>query len=87
MKCPYCEAQELCSGDVDGMCSACRNKAAAHSQQPPIFVMNYGWVCPKCGYVYSPFTAECDRCNGANIISKLGLNGGTISHIRNDNVT
>lgn len=22
----------------------------------------YGWTCPRCGIVYSPFTPECTRC-------------------------
>lgn len=22
-----------------------------------------GWVCPKCGNVYSPFIPECANCN------------------------
>lgn len=25
--------------------------------------MNYGWICPKCGKVYSPATMECWNCN------------------------
>lgn len=25
--------------------------------------MNYGWICPKCGNVYSPITMECYKCN------------------------
>lgn len=24
---------------------------------------NYGWICPKCGNVYSPQTTECYNCN------------------------
>lgn len=23
---------------------------------------NYGWICPKCGSVYSPTQTECYRC-------------------------
>lgn len=22
-----------------------------------------GWICPKCGSIYSPMTIECYRCN------------------------
>jgi hypothetical protein len=22
-----------------------------------------GWICPKCGSVYAPWVAECDKCN------------------------
>lgn len=25
-----------------------------------------GWVCPKCGRVYSPSTQECFYCNNQN---------------------
>jgi hypothetical protein len=28
---------------------------------------NYGWICPKCGRVYSPFTFGCDYCNNNEI--------------------
>lgn len=26
-----------------------------------------GWMCPKCGRVYSPATTECEHCNNAKI--------------------
>ena len=33
-----------------------------------------GWICPKCGRVYSPFTSMCSYCsNGSNFnITCLG---------------
>lgn len=24
---------------------------------------NYGWICPKCGSVYSPTQTECYKCS------------------------
>lgn len=26
----------------------------------------HGWICPKCGRVYSPFTMMCPYCKGIN---------------------
>lgn len=28
----------------------------------PLFGGNYGWICPKCGRVYSPLTHMCPYC-------------------------
>lgn len=25
---------------------------------------NFGWICPKCGRVYSPTTPSCSECGG-----------------------
>ena len=49
--------------------------------EPDISVepLNYGWICPKCGRVYSPSTSQCPFCGGAcspNIVY-CGPNNGT----------
>lgn len=31
---------------------------------------NYGWICPKCGSVYSYNVMECYRCNKISITSQ-----------------
>lgn len=34
---------------------------------------NTGWICPKCGKVYSPYKQECYDCNhSTKFISKEG---------------
>ena len=41
-----------------------------------------GWVCPKCGRVYSPYHDRCDYCCGAQlrqVTCMLGLNGKEIA--------
>lgn len=41
--------------------------------------LNYGWICPKCGRVYSPSTNQCFYCGGGcspNIVY-CGPNNGT----------
>ena len=49
--------------------------------EPAITVepLNYGWICPKCGRVYSPTTNQCLFCGGTyspNIVY-CGPNNGT----------
>ena len=46
---------------------------------PSVEPLNYGWICPKCGRVYSPSTNQCFHCGGGfspNIIY-CGPNNGT----------
>lgn len=31
--------------------------------------MAYGWICPKCGRVYSPSTTMCPYCAGDNKVT------------------
>jgi uncharacterized OB-fold protein len=35
-----------------------------------------GWICPKCGRVYSPFTQMCLYCK-PNTVSNLGMLSNT----------
>ncbi len=30
-----------------------------------------GWICPKCGRVYSPYTQMCPYCQPGNIIRTI----------------
>lgn len=42
----------------------------------------YGWVCPKCGRVYSPSTAMCLYCESDTIVSdKISLDDYYIHYI------
>lgn len=48
--------------------------------------LNYGWICPKCGRVYSPSTSQCLFCGGGNLPNTVyckspqdTLNGTTIT--------
>ena len=62
MKCTKCGIIELSSGDVDGLCLSCRNNLLKDTEYPKDWE-SQGWVCPKCGNVYSPSISECARCN------------------------
>ena len=35
--------------------------------------INYttGWVCPKCGRVYSPSTPMCSHCGGDEVVTNV----------------
>ena len=49
--------------------------------------LNYGWICPKCGRVYSPSTSQCLFCGGTYLpnIVYCGSNNGTRDIL--DNIT
>lgn len=64
-KCIYC-GSELTTGDYNGVCSICRN-AGFDVWRPPQVIdtekmipIMYGWVCPRCGAVHSPYKYSCD---------------------------
>ena len=44
----------------------------------------YGWVCPKCGNVWSPTTVQCHTC--AVLTSNLTINCGENSNLKWENV-
>lgn len=60
-KCIYC-GNELTTGDTDLICTSCRTKRL----QPNTYL--YGWICPRCQKVHSPFSLTCD-CPPPYIIS------------------
>ncbi|MCM1031570.1 MAG: hypothetical protein NC410_09060 [Oscillibacter sp.] len=35
---------------------------ARNEKDNPNIVGSHGWVCPKCGRVYSPYTSMCKFC-------------------------
>lgn len=51
------------------------------STNPPII---YGWVCPKCGNVWSPTTAQCITC--AILTSNWTINCKENSNLKWENV-
>ncbi len=52
MKCANC-GSELQTGDTGFICSKCKSKQI---NQP----FYYGWICPRCGKVHSPYSTHCD---------------------------
>ena len=58
-RCPTCGKPYFYVGDVVGKLEdyVCTCNSYTISTYPT------GWVCPKCGGVYSPTTTECYRCS------------------------
>ena len=46
--------------------------------------LNYGWVCPKCGSVFSPNTRECPYCNRHTNTITYSTNATVEAHPIND---
>jgi len=61
MKCKLCGINELNTSDSDGICLQCKHR------QNFSFTSQSGWICPKCGSVYSPYTQECWKCSNKTI--------------------
>ena len=40
---------------VNGLCGFCKHKQESEKLISPL----YGWICPRCGVVHSPFSAQC----------------------------
>lgn len=40
--------------------------ADTSSSTPAVTPMQYGWICPKCGAVMSPWTDFCPNCTNRN---------------------
>lgn len=37
-----------------------------------------GWICPKCGRVYSPYTQMCPYCQPENITNSISFSNTNI---------
>ena len=51
-----------------------REQERTPAAKPGVFGQQ-GWICPKCGRVYSPFTSMCSYCSNDNLFKKTCVNG------------
>jgi hypothetical protein len=75
MKCIQCGRELSLTGDdyINGKCSFC--KCLPEEKQSTL----YGWICPRCGVVHSPFVTEC-YCPPPTITS----NGNTFDNFNTE---
>ena len=52
------------TGNIDHLPYSLQNdKSSTMIEQKGLFGQQ-GWICPKCGRVYSPYTSMCRYCSG-----------------------
>lgn len=66
--CPGCGYEAKNTIDVNGI-------GTIGNFVPDYAVINYGWICPKCGAVLSPSTKECPYCTPYKVT--CGPNNGS----------
>jgi len=64
MKCIKC-GRDINSSDTNKVCAICMNSNSLAEN------VIYGWICPKCGRVYSSHVNECVECNNKNNTLKV----------------
>lgn len=79
--CPKCGKPYVYTGDVppggfikgsEPYCTCNENKYNLNEDLENLYVFNnLGWVCPKCGKVFSPDIYECKYCNSLKITTNL----------------
>lgn len=57
--------------------------------EKPAYFGQMGWICPKCGRVYSPTTEQCLFCGGGSLpnIVYCGPNNGTKTILDNISIS